>query len=70
MFCKKTAVYDVENENIIYLKRDFKKMKKCFREYNEICQIINKRNDSITDEWNSRLEEITNLKFWNNYLGL
>lgn len=69
-FAKKTAVYDVENENIIYLKRDFKKMKKCFREYNEICQIINKRNDSITDEWNSRLEEITNLKFWNNYLGL
>ncbi len=70
VFSKKITMFNVETKKEYSLTRDYKKMKHCFKEYRKICKLINKENDNINEQWKNKWKEITNLEFWNQYLGL
>ena len=69
-FAKKITILNIENNMEYSLNRDYKKVKECLKEYKRICKIINKSNKEINEEWKDRYSEITNIEFWDNYLGL
>lgn len=67
---KRSLNYDLSSKKGFVTEKNVKEALQLYRRYRRVCRLINRQYDKMNKIYNLRGGELTNLDFWNKYLGI
>lgn len=67
---KRVINYDEESDKAFVTYKSWRELINLLKNYKKLCKLIDEKYDAVRQEYKLRANELTNLSFWDAYLGL